>query len=100
MLFSDILVIVNEVNDKVRKKPVFVLSAVIPLDQCSIEEYLEQREPSIPKPRGCDPEKIFLIIQKGHSNPQIIVCDSQKDKVKWMADIIVQIEKHQKGSNT
>lgn len=93
MLFNDILILVNEIPDKVKKKSVFVLSAVVPLDTCMLEEYSEQNESAIPKPRGVDTDNLFLICQQGQSDPLIIVCETQKQKVKWMADIFVQIEK-------
>merc|ERR1711862_447496 len=90
LLFSDLLVLVNEVTDKARKKPIFFLSAVIPLDICSVEELTEETAKEVPTPRNEEIDNIFLIYQKGQNGfPIILICDSQREKVKWMADILV-----------
>lgn len=80
--------LVNELTDKIHKKPIHVLASVIPIEQCIVEDISSSSD--IPKPRGEDPDNIFLIFKKAHEEPHIIICDSQKEKVKWMADIMVR----------
>ena len=91
--------LINELIDKVHKKPMYFLSAIVPLDTCSVEE-LGETNKEIPTPRGEDPENVFLIHQKGQNEPFIIICESQREKVKWMADILVQIEANSEPSQS